>query len=126
MSLDAGPTHARQTATSIAICGDVGPSPWTKRRSEVTCEGCRAEIDRRLVIPCDFCEVPAATFFPRGGPAERNFACAAHEDRARRSLGVRPGDSRTDSPLPGRDHFEKLGTKEILARWRAHRDAHAR
>lgn len=125
MSQDPGPTHARETATSVALCGDAGPSPWSKKRSAVSCGACRAEIKRRLAIYCDFCEQMAVTFFPRGGPAERSFACAEHEDRARRSLGTRPGDGRTDSPLPGRDHFESLGTTAILGRWRAYREVHA-
>jgi hypothetical protein len=123
VGLDTSPIHARETDTAVALCGDAGPSPWTKRRAEVTCEGCRAEIDRRLVIRCDYCDAPAVMFFIRGGPAERSFGCADHEDRARRSLGARPGDGRTDSPLPGRDHFEKLGTAAMLARWRAHFEA---
>lgn len=122
MSQTIGPIHARETETSVALCGHEGPSPWTGKRNAVTCEGCRTEIKRRLAIRCDYCEALALLFIPRGRPAERSFACAEHEDRARRSLGALPGDGRTDSPLPGRDHFETLGTLAMLARWRAHRD----
>jgi hypothetical protein len=125
VSRDTGPTHAREAAASVALCGDKGPSPWTGKRNAVTCDGCLADIKRRLAIRCDSCEALAVLFIPRGRPAERSFACSEHEDRARRSLGSRPGDGRTDSPLPGRDRFETLGTPAMLARWRAHRNVHS-
>jgi hypothetical protein len=125
VSHDGESTHARQTATDVALCGDAGPSSWTARRSAVTCERCRAEIGRRLVIPCDYCAAPATMFFPRGGAAERSFACTDHEDRARRSLGARPADTRTDAPLSGRNHFEELDLVAMMARWRAYRQVHA-
>jgi hypothetical protein len=39
---------ARLRADAVAVCGKRPPSPWTDRRSFVTCGACIAEIDRRL------------------------------------------------------------------------------
>jgi hypothetical protein len=47
----AKPIHARRTWTAAALCGDLGPSLWTDQRCAVSCDGCLAEIERRLADP---------------------------------------------------------------------------
>jgi len=69
VSRDTGPTHAREAAASVALCGDKGPSPWTGKRNAVTCDGCLADIKRRLAIRCDYCEALAVLFIPNCAPA---------------------------------------------------------
>jgi hypothetical protein len=129
---------ARPAADSPTLCGRTGASPWTSRRSDVTCTGCVREIERRLAerahqaavaaafadpILCDYCDAVAVVFIPRSRPADRSFACGAHVARAGASIGTLPGQARTDDPLPRRDHFLDLDTVAMLARWRAHRAA---
>ena len=133
-----GPVCARAAADAPALCGRTGAVPWTSRQSEVTCTACLREIEQRdaerahqaavaaaVVDPilCDYCDAIAVVFIPRGGPSERSFACAAHQARAGAAVGAIPGQARTENPLPGRNHFTDLGTSEMLARWRAHREA---
>lgn len=134
----AHPVCARPVADAPALCGRTGTSPWTSRRSEVTCTSCLREIERRqaerahldavavaaaVPILCDYCDAVAAMFIPRSRPADRSFACLDHLKRAGASVGSSPGQARTDDPLPGRDHFLNLDTVAMLARWRAHRAA---
>lgn len=40
--------HARQSASAPALCGAPPGSPWTTRRSYVTCAACRTEVERRI------------------------------------------------------------------------------
>jgi len=42
------PIHARRVWTEPALCGDPGPSQFTRERRYVSCQGCLAEIERRL------------------------------------------------------------------------------
>ena len=52
MTSDYRPTvHARKDQASPAVCGAVGFMASTTHRSEVTCEACMAEIERRLMTP---------------------------------------------------------------------------
>jgi len=132
------PTCARADADASPLCGRIEVSRWTSRRSDVTCAACLREIDRRIAerahqaavqaahqdpILCDYCDTAAVLFIPRGGAGERSFACDAHQARAGAAVGSIPGQARMDDPLPGRRHFVELGTTEMLARWRAHREA---
>jgi hypothetical protein len=40
--------HARKDVNAVALCGAKPGSPWTRKRSEVTCVRCLVEVERRL------------------------------------------------------------------------------
>ena len=44
------PIPARRVWTAPALCGDVGPSQYATERRYVTCEGCKAEIEKWLEV----------------------------------------------------------------------------
>jgi hypothetical protein len=47
--------HARQHENARALCGvAAGVGGWTRRRGQVTCGACHAEIGKRLMTPGDF------------------------------------------------------------------------
>ena len=43
------PIHARRSTLAVALCGDPGPSMWTRQIVAVTCLACAAEVARRVV-----------------------------------------------------------------------------
>lgn len=75
-------------------------------------------------ILCDYCDAPASMFFPRRGPAERSFACAEHEERAKGAVGAL--DDKVAGILAGRTRFDELDLVGIYAKWREHRGHEAR
>jgi hypothetical protein len=70
-------------------------------------------------ILCDYCDALASMFFPRRGSAERSFACADHEERAKGAVGAH--DDGVSGILPDRPRFEELDLEAMLARWREYR-----